>query len=202
MGYQGTGGHKEGEENDLLLILKYQEKGDTSILSALFIKYNALILGVCMKYLKDLEVSKDLTMEIYEKLIIELKTQQIENFKSWLYVIVKNHCLMYLRKEKRNQAELEAYEKNSVDLMENSQNWHPFNESQEGIHRMILQQCLKRLSEEQKTSIDMFYLDRKTYEEISTFMNIEVKSVKSFLQNGRRNLKICLERKLKRMKAI
>jgi len=155
-----------------------------------------------MKYLKDLELSKDLTMEIYEKLITELQTQKIENFKSWLYVIVKNHCLMYLRKEKKKQADLEEFEKNSVDLMENQMDWHPFNDRQEGIQRMILQDCLKKLSEEQKVSINMFYLDRKTYEDISLFMKIEVKSVKSFLQNGRRNLKICLERKMKRMTTI
>ena len=91
-------------ENDLTLIEKYQEKGNTAILSSLFIKYNPLIIGVCMKYLKDLELSKDLSMEIYEKLITELQTQKIENFKSWLYVIVKNHCLMYLRKEKKKLA--------------------------------------------------------------------------------------------------
>jgi RNA polymerase sigma-70 factor (ECF subfamily) len=193
---------KTGPENDLLLIEKYQEKGDTAILSNLFIKYNPLIIGVCMKYLKDLDLSKDLSMEIYEKLIIELRTQNIDNFKSWLYVIVKNHCLMYLRKEKKNQADLDEFEKNSMDLMENHMDWHPFNESQEGIQRMVLQQCLKRLSDEQKISVNMFYLDGKTYDDISNFMNIEVKSVKSFLQNGRRNLKICLERKMKRMKTV
>jgi RNA polymerase sigma-70 factor (ECF subfamily) len=155
-----------------------------------------------MKYLKDLDLSKDLSMEIYEKLIIELRTQNIDNFKSWLYVIVKNHCLMYLRKEKKNQADLDEFEKNSMNLMENHMDWHPFNESQEGIQRMVLQQCLKRLSDEQKISVNMFYLDGKTYDDISNFMNIEVKSVKSFLQNGRRNLKICLERKMKRMKTV
>jgi RNA polymerase sigma-70 factor (ECF subfamily) len=189
-------------ENDLTLIEKYQEKGNTAILSSLFIKYNPLIIGVCMKYLKDLELSKDLSMEIYEKLITELQTQKIENFKSWLYVIVKNHCLMYLRKEKKKLADMEEFEKNSIDIMENHMDWHPFNDRQEGIQRMILQDCLKKLSEEQKVSINMFYLDRKTYEDISLFMNIEVKSVKSFLQNGRRNLKICLERKMKRMITI
>ena len=193
---------KTGPENDLLLIEKYKEKGDTAILSGLFIKYNPLILGVCMKYLKDIELSKDLSMEIYEKLITELRTQNIDNFKSWLYVIVKNQCLMYLRKEKKNQADLEDFEKSSISLMENHVAWHPFYESQEGIQRMILQQCLKRLSDEQKISINMFYLDRKTYDDISTFMNIEVKSVKSFLQNGRRNLKICLERKMKKMRTV
>ena len=123
-----------------------------------------------MKYLKDLDLSKDLTMEVYEKLIIELCSQKIDNFKSWLYVIVKNHCLMYLRKEKKRMADLDEFEKTATNHMENHQDWHPFNENQEGIMRMILKQCLGKLAKEQQTSINMFYLDRKTYLEISEFM--------------------------------
>ena len=190
------------EENDLLLIKRYQEKGNTSILSSLFVKYNPLILGVCMKYLRDIELSKDISMEIYEKLIIDLKTQNIENFKSWLYVVVKNQCLMYLRKEKKQLAQIEELEKNSPEFMENIESWHPFNDNQEGVMRMIVKECLKRLIREQRDSISLFYLDRKTYQEISEFMNIEIKSVKSFLQNGRRNLKICLDKKIKKMEAV
>ena len=190
---------KDYQESDLLIIKRYQEKGNTSILSSLFMKYNPLILGVCMKYLGEIELSKDQSMEIYEKLILDLRTQKILNFKSWLYVVVKNHCLMYLRKEKRQMAALEELEKNSVDVMENTDHWHPFNDNQEGVMRIIVKECLKKLTREQKDSINMFYLDRKTYQEISDFMSVEIKSVKSFLQNGRRNLKICLDKKIKKM---
>lgn len=190
------------QDKDSLIIERYQEKENTAVLSPLFIKYNPLILGVCMKYLKDLELSKDLSMEIFEKLIKELKTQKIQNFKSWLYVMVKNHCLMYLRKEKKNTADIEEFEKNSLEIMESTRDWHPFNENQEGVMRMIVKECLEKLIKEQKESVILFYLDRKTYQEISETLSIETKSVKSFLQNGRRNLKICLERKIKKMEAI
>ena len=190
------------QERDRLIIERYQEKGNTAVLSPLFIRYNPLILGVCMKYLRDLELSKDLSMEIFEKLIKELRTQKIENFKSWLYVIVKNHCLMYLRKEKKETTDFEEFEKNSKDLMENALEWHPFNENQEGVMRMIVKECLKKLTKEQQESISMFYLDRKTYQEISEILSIEIKSVKSYLQNGRRNLKICLDKKIKKMEEI
>jgi RNA polymerase sigma-70 factor (ECF subfamily) len=191
--------HTSGVDDDLRIIKKYQEKRDTAILSPLFIKYNPLIFGVCMKYVKDSELSKDLTMDIFEKLVTDLQTQEIKNFKSWLYVIVKNHCLMYFRKEKKRMANQEEFEKNTATFMENHQDWHPFNSDQEGIMRMILKSCLEKLEKDQKTSIDMFYLDRKTYQEISEVMQIELKLVKSHIQNGRRNLKICLDRKLKRM---
>ena len=194
--------NNNSQDKDGLIIERYQEKGNTAVLSALFIKYNPLILGVCMKYLKDIELSKDLSMEIFEKLIKELKTQKIQNFKSWLYVLVKNHCLMYLRKEKKNMADLEELEKYSVEIMESTPEWHPFNENQEGVMRMIVKECLNKLIKEQKESVIMFYLDRKTYQEISETLSIEIKSVKSFLQNGRRNLKICLEKKIKKMEAI
>lgn len=197
----GSKKNMDGPDNDLLIIGKYQESGKTSVLSNLFVKYNPLIFGVCMKYLKDIELSKDLSMEIYEKLITELRTQKIENFKSWLYVLVKNQCLMFLRKEKRRLNELEELEKNPIGIMENHLDWHPFNTDQEGILRMMLNQCLKKLAKDQKDSIVMFYLDRRSYQEISELMNIEMKSVKSHIQNGRRNLKICLDNKVEKMKS-
>ena len=194
--------NRNGADEDLILINKYQKTGDIKYISRLFLKYSHLILGVCIKYLKEAELSKDLTMDVFEKLQKELKTKKVENFKSWLYVLTKNECLMYLRSKKKEIANLEEFEKNQLSDMDNTMYWHPYNEDQEGIVRMLVNRCLKKLVVEQRDTIQLFYLDKKSYQEISDLQGKEVKTIKSFLQNGRRNLKICIERRMKKMQTV
>ncbi len=194
--------NRNGADEDLILINKYQKSGDIKYVSRLFLKYSHLILGVCIKYLKEAELGKDLTMDVFEKLQKELKTKNIENFKSWLYVLTKNQCLMHLRSKKKEMVDNEEYEKNQLSDMDNTMYWHPYNEDQEGIVRMLVNRCLKKLVEEQRDAIQLFYLDKKSYQEISDLQGQEVKTIKSFLQNGRRNLKICIERRMKRMQTV
>lgn len=194
--------NRNGADEDLILINKYQKSGDIKYVSRLFLKYSHLILGVCIKYLKEAELGKDLTMDVFEKLQKELKTKNIENFKSWLYVLTKNQCLMHLRSKKKEMVDNEEYEKNQLSDMDNTMYWHPYNEDQEGIVRMLVNRCLKKLVEEQRDAIQLFYLDKKSYQEISDLLGQEVKTIKSFLQNGRRNLKICIERRMKRMQTV
>jgi DNA-directed RNA polymerase specialized sigma24 family protein len=93
-----------GENNDSSdesLLKAYQASGDQAHLAALYMRYTDLVFGVCLKYLKERENAKDAVMSIYQELIKKLQTHNVDNFKSWLYVVAKNHCLMQLRKEKK-----------------------------------------------------------------------------------------------------
>ena len=60
-----------------------------------------------MKYLKNEEAAKDAVQQIFLKVIHELQRYQVQFFKSWLYMIARNHCLMQLRKhDVKNVAEI------------------------------------------------------------------------------------------------
>jgi len=153
-----------------------------------------LVYGVCLKYLQDREGSKDAVMQIFEKLIIEIPKNDIKNFKSWLYVVSKNHCLMHLRSEKTKGEQKKKFAIEQEIFMEYEEELHPIDEDNPDIDA-ALRDCIERLKHEQQKCIQLFYLEEKSYKEICDLLKLEEKKVKSFLQNGKRNLKLCLESK-------
>ena len=181
--------------DDELLNL-FQKKIETEYLGELYKRYMHLVYGVCLKYYKDVEQAKDAVIEIYEKLQADLPNQQIKNFKSWLYVVTKNHCLMELRKNKSRKIVLTSNNEELTIFMENKAELHPIDrENNSEKTANALEDCIKRLKAEQKQSIRLFYFESKSYREIADELKTEIKRIKSLIQNGKRNLKICLESK-------
>jgi RNA polymerase sigma factor (sigma-70 family) len=171
------------------LISRYRESSDLAIVGELYNRYTALVYGVCMKYLKDREESRDAVMQIFEKLMVTLKDHEVNVFKSWLYVLARNHCLMQLRSRKGKN-----FEEISPSLMENGVNGHQESgpEIEANLHR--LEKCIQELGIEQKQCVQLFYLEQKCYKEITDLTGFDLNKVKSYIQNGKRNLKICMER--------
>lgn len=182
---------REKERNlysDAELTELYRKDGDLNVLALLYQRYMDLVYGVCLKYLKDPETSKDAVINIYEELIGKLKQHEVTNFKSWLYTLSRNHCLMQLRKEK-GHATVEI----SDHFMQNEEMLHldAVNQKEEQLNSM--EKCLEQLSSEQKTCVTLFYLEGKCYNDITEQTGIEWNKVRSYIQNGRRNLKLCME---------
>ena len=181
--------------DDELLNL-FQKKLETEYLGELYNRYMYLVYGVCLKYYKDVERAKDAVIEIYEKLQTDLPNQQVKNFKSWLYVVSKNHCLMELRKNKSRKIVLTSNDEELSVFMENEAELHPIDrEDNSEETAKALEDCIKRLKAEQRQSIRLFYFENKSYREIADELKAEIKKIKSLIQNGKRNLKICLESK-------
>ena len=183
--------------SDAELIGHYKQTGDLKSLGELYQRYMDLVYGVCLKYFKETERSKDAVMQIFEELMVKLKKHQVENFRSWLYQLAKNYCLMQLRTPK-NIRTIEIPE----SLMQSEENVH-LNGISDGISSALekednfqrLEYCLTTLSDDQRKAVRLFYLEGKCYNEIVELMGQEWKQVRSFIQNGRRNLKICVEKK-------
>ena len=176
------------ESTDEALWHQFVSERDREVLAVLFDRYLALVYGVCLKYLKEREEAKDAAMEVFEKLVHHTSEKKIENFRTWLYVVTKNHCLMKLRSKKS------FLEKTTEVFMEYLEYVHPLDE-QPADPGPKIHNCMKKLKFEQKSCIQLFYFERKSYLEIATEKKIDVKVVKSHIQNGKRNLKICLEEK-------
>jgi len=171
------------------LVILYKKSEDLNVLSELYQRYMELVYGVCLKYLKDSESSRDSVMQIFEELVVKLKKHDVENFKSWLYQVAKNHCLMQLRTPKN----LKTVELPN-SLMQNEENVHLNGVLEKEENFKKLEQCLGELSDEQRLMIKLFYLEGKCYNEIVEITGHEWNHVRSFIQNGRRNLKLCMER--------
>jgi RNA polymerase sigma-70 factor (ECF subfamily) len=133
-------------------------------------------------------------MQVFEKLIVEVPKHDIKKFKSWLYVLAKNHCLMQIRSDKSEARRMESWKKDQGDNMEFYPDLHPIDEARDEDHPG-LKECIEKLKHEQKTCVELFYYKNKSYRQIANDLEMDEKKVKSHLQNAKRNLKICLEGK-------
>lgn len=177
---------------DQQLVDQFCSTLDQQVLAKLYTRYSHMVFGVCMKYLENGDDASDGVMNIYEKLGNEITRHKIENFASWLYVMTKNHCLMELRNRKSKEKKHELWLENEMVFMESYHQMHPI-DADHGLHTTRLKDCIEKLKPDQRKCIEMFYYNNKCYTEISELLQLEEKSVKSHLQNGKRNLKICLE---------
>ena len=183
---------KRIDESDEELLRRFREEGDIESLGLLYQKYMHLVYGVCLKYLESREEAKDEVMNIFEKLVSALPGQDIGNFRTWLYVVTKNHCLMLLRSMKREEARREMMISDPTFFMEKESGMHPM-EADSVPETERLRGCIEKLRDEQRKCIELFYYEGYGYKKICDSLGIEEKKVKSYIQNGKRNLRICIE---------
>jgi RNA polymerase sigma-70 factor, ECF subfamily len=179
--------------SDAELVEQYRLKPDPEILGDLYQRYMVLVYGVCMKYLKSREDSQDAVMQIFETLVHEIPRFEIRHFKSWLYGVTRNHCLMKLRKD--NAERLKQDKISSGMFMESDSINHLMEEKEDENMQERLKTCMERLKEEQRRCLELFYYRQQCYKEIAAGLMLDENKVKSFIQNGKRNLKICIESK-------
>lgn len=179
--------YKHIEDNELLQQF-YADKNN-EWLGILLQRYTLLLLGVCMKYLKNEEEAKDGVQQVFLKAITELHKYKVNYFKSWLYMVAKNHCLMKLRDKGKQPAEINeqllATPDDPVDKKD-------FVAKDIALNQMEM--ALQQLNAEQQQCVTLFYLQKKSYHEITEQTGYSLLQVKSNIQNGKRNLKIMLER--------
>lgn len=190
MWLRGRKNYKELNDNQLIDL--YKVKDDRQAMAALFERYSHLVFGVCMKYLKNEDDSKDATLNIFEKLHVDLKRFNVEKFSFWLHRIAKNYCLMQLRNRKtmvyldddvtpHYEALTTTQEEPGVAVKED--------------HLQLLEEAISQLNIEQKICIELFYLKKYCYQDVAEISGFTMNEVKSYIQNGKRNLKIYMMRK-------
>ncbi len=176
---------------DQELLEKFYTDRNNEWLGILLQRYTLLLLGVSMKYLKNEEEAKDSVQQIFLKVIQELQKYKVVYFKSWLYMVAKNHCLMKLRERNGKitaqiNDKLTAKPEEETDRQKIVQNDHTLD---------LMETALKELNPEQQQCVTLFYLQKKSYQEISESTGYNMLQVKSYIQNGKRNLKILIEQK-------
>jgi RNA polymerase sigma factor (sigma-70 family) len=175
--------------DDLELIAAYRKSTDLKIVAQLYTRYMQLLYGVCLKYLGELEPAKDAVMDIFEELAQKLLRHEVANFRGWLYTLAKNHCLMKLRSAKRIRTT--GFD---PDNMQTAEELHLKDKIEQEEQFDRLSKCIETLAADQRAVIQLFYLQNKCYKEIETVTGMEWNKVRSHIQNGRRNLKICMQR--------
>lgn len=177
--------------DDKELLLRYYHDHNNEWLGVLLQRYTMLLLGVCMKYLKNEEDAKDSVQQVFLKVINELPKYKVEYFKSWLYMVAKNHCLMKLRDKGKYTAEL-----NDTVLAAPDDPESITIAIEKDYQLQQMEQAITLLNEEQRTCVTLFYLQKQSYQQIAAETGYSVMQVKSHIQNGKRNLKIQMLRML------
>lgn len=178
---------KHSDKNDEEIISEFRKSHDNVFIGILFDRYNHLVFAVSMKYLKNEEDSKDTVIRVFEKLPRDLEKYSIQNFSAWLHTVTKNDCLRFLSKKKNHSSSIENIPE-------------PFEEEEESFitdYLPNLDHALEKLNDQQRICIEMFYIQNLSYEEVSEKTGYSLNQVKSYIQNGKRNLKIILSKKNK-----
>lgn len=177
---------------DKELVKRFSEKSENRFLEELYGRYIRFVFLICMKYLKNEEKAKDMSMQVFEKITSNIKRFEIHNFKSWLHVVAKNSCLMQLRSEKNIKMIALDDQKNIEKNVENGSLSHHDNDGELELKLEQLQEAIDKLECDQKHCIELFYLQEKSYKEVADETGFSMNQVKSFIQNGKRNLKLLL----------
>ncbi len=182
--------------SDEELALAYYKTGDKQLVGDLFEKHVKTVFGVCLFYFKDKDIAKDAVMQIFEKLISELRKTEIKNFKGWLSFVIRNYCISEIRKNNKHRSVSESYLDFEMKdaVLEDEEKIESVNEELLLEH---LTPALHLLKPEQKACVELFYLQNLSYQQISEQTNLSLNEVKSRIQNGKRNLKLIIEDKIK-----
>ena len=174
--------------SDAELITLYQKELQADIVGELYKRYALLVYGLCFKYLNDEGEAEDAVSEIFELLLSKLQVQEINFFKSWLFIVSKNHLIR--KQKKKNDIKTVEIEKISENFMENEEDVS-LNIRDE--QKELLRQAISNLNEEQRTCIELFYYQQKPYQEVASISGYDLNTVKSAIQNGKRMIKLFME---------
>ena len=180
--------------SDADYVAAYRATGDLAVLGELYERHMDLIYAVCFNYLRDEDEAKDAVMALFEQLVTDLRRHDVQQFKPWLHTVARNYCLMQLRSRRvqvpidANDSEPPGADWSALTTTDDFDNF----EREEDLSR--LEACLQTLPAEQRTCLTLFYLDRKSYTEVADLTGYDLKRVKSYLQNGRRMLKLCMSK--------
>lgn len=172
------------------LLFQFKKSGRNEYFGELYNRYIPLLYGFCLKYLQHPEKAEDAVMQLFEDLLLKINTYEIDTFRTWIYTVVRNHCLQILRKENR-----ETIVRLEVEFMESDEVLHLLeDENEDNEQKDALKNCLEKLPEKQQTCIHCFFMDEMSYIDISEQTGFPPNKVKSYIQNGKRNLKLCMEK--------
>ena len=172
------------------MLQQYCQSGQTEYFGELYNRYIPLLYGVCLKYLQDEAKAQDAVMQLFEDLLPKVYDYEIRVFRTWLYRVAKNHCLQILRKENK-----EISIDYAVNFVESDEILHLLDEEDKGEEQInALNHCLEKLPENQRISIIRFFMEEMSYADIVEQTGYTLNNVKSYIQNGKRNLKICIKK--------
>jgi RNA polymerase sigma-70 factor (ECF subfamily) len=183
---------KKEYSSDEELLKHYKQSGNKDLFADLFKKHVSVVYGTCLFYLQDKDEAQDATMQLFEKLMLDINNREIDNFKGWLSFVVRNHCISIIRKNKSQSKNIKSYYEFEYEDT-NYESEEKINTVSDDVMLENMKQCLPKLKENQRLCVELFYLNNKSYQDIANQTGFTLNEIKSYIQNGKRNLKLLLE---------
>ena len=183
---------KKEYNSDEELLKHYKQSGNKELFADLFKKHVSVVYGTCLFYLQDKDEAQDATMQLFEKLLLDINNREIDNFKGWLSFVVRNHCISIIRKNKSQNKNIKSYYEFEYEDA-NYETEEKINAVSDDVMLENMKQCLPKLKENQRVCVELFYLNNKSYQDIANETGFTLNEIKSFIQNGKRNLKLLLD---------
>jgi RNA polymerase sigma-70 factor (ECF subfamily) len=183
---------KKEYNSDEELLKHYKQSGNKELFADLFKKHVSVVYGTCLFYLQDKDEAQDATMQLFEKLMLDINNREIDNFKGWLSFVVRNHCISLIRKNKSQTKNIKSYYEFEYESP-NYEEEEKINSVSDDILLENMKECLPKLKENQRICVEFFYLKNKSYQDIANETKFSLNEIKSYIQNGKRNLKLLLE---------
>jgi len=183
---------KKEYSSDEELLKHYKQSGNKDLFADLFKKHVSVVYGTCLFYLQDKDEAQDATMQLFEKLMLDINNREIDNFKGWLSFVVRNHCISIIRKNKSQSKNIKSYYEFEYEDA-NYETEEKINTVSDDVMLENMKQCLPKLKENQRLCVELFYLNNKSYQDIANQTEFTLNEIKSYIQNGKRNLKLLLE---------
>lgn len=183
---------KKEYNSDEELLKHYKQSGNKELFADLFKKHVSVVYGTCLFYLQDKEEAQDATMQLFEKLMLDINNREIDNFKGWLSFVVRNHCISLIRKNKSVSKNIKSYYEFEYETPDYEKE-EKINSISDDLLLEKMKECLPKLKESQRVCVELFYLKNKSYQEIANETNFSLNEIKSYIQNGKRNLKLLIE---------
>lgn len=183
---------KKEYSSDEELLKHYKQSGNKDLFADLFKKHVSVVYGTCLFYLQDKDEAQDATMQLFEKLMLDINNREIDNFKGWLSFVVRNHCISIIRKNKSQSKNIKSYYEFEYEDA-NYETEEKINTVSDDVMLENMKQCLPKLKENQRLCVELFYLNDKSYQDIANQTEFTLNEIKSYIQNGKRNLKLLLE---------
>lgn len=185
--------------SDEELLKHYKQSGNKELFADLFKKHVSVVYGTCLFYLQDKDEAQDATMQLFEKLMLDINNREIDNFKGWLSFVVRNHCISLIRKNKSQSKNIKSYYEFEYEAPD-YETEEKINSVNDDVLLENMKTCLPKLKENQRICVELFYLKNKSYQDIANETDFSLNEIKSYIQNGKRNLKLFLEDSIKNQK--
>ncbi|MFZ5553854.1 MAG: RNA polymerase sigma factor [Bacteroidota bacterium] len=183
-----------GQYSDEYLVEHYRQSGNSFFVGELYKRYSLPVTAICFSYFKERNETEDTVMEVFEMVLADLKKYEVQNFKAWLLTSVKHYCLKKKEKNQRKTEKERDFKKTEKHFMELQEELSPTDKEADTERVLVqLQQAISQLKGEQKTCLELFYLQDQSYQEIAESTGYDINKVKSYIQNGKRNLKLFME---------